>query len=816
MPKMTDAELVAAIEAEEALCLDTLSGELQKERADALDRYRGLPLGNEVEGRSQVVDKSVLDTIEWIMPSLVRIYLGGDTIGQFEARGPEDEEAAKAETDVCNWYLEAKNDFFSQINSTLRDALLLKNGYMVGFWQSKYDTMEEQYKGLADEEATMLAQDGEIKVIEHSEYPDPNWVPPMNTMPGGPQSATMGGVGMGAPPFGPAGVGGQAGEMPAPPMLHDIRIERKACEEFVAVESIPPDELLVSRNHRWTSLLDAAFVQWRRRTTIGQLRAEGFDIEDDEPGDNDFTQEWVERQRFNENQFLSDETTDPARRMVTLRDTYMRIDLRGTGKQQLWRICILQGSSRVILREQVDIVPFAAFSPIIYPHSHIGSSVYDLIQDVSNIKTALSRQFLDGVYQANSGRVAVNMNTVTLDDLLVNRPGQIVRVDGDPNGNIVPIQSVDVTGSVLQGLEYMDTVKEQRAGVSRNPAGLDPNVLQSTATGVAAASAGSEMRIELIARTLAGGFKDLFLIIHSLALKHSTKALQIKLKGKWSVVNPREWTRRTDFSINVGLGTGTPQAQMQKLMAMQPVMQQAHGLGLAGVTELYNFGSEMWKAAGWKNPDKFIKPPQTDPHTGKPMEPPPSPPPEVMVAQIKAQAEQALGQQKTQADMQIAGMKAQHDKELAMAQLQVDAQKAQLSAQTTQASEAARTQADVAVQQHKITTDSQREFEKAQIQMQVDGVRIDKELAAQIQMNAEKVMGQIEVARINASIADGQNAQKALADQAGIPEAADPVKIAQEVSKAVTQAMAAPRVRRIARGPDGRATHLIDEPAATA
>src|SRR5437667_8190117 len=91
MPLKTDAEIIAAIENEEALALDTASGELVKERTDALARYRGEPLGNEQEGRSQVVDKSVLDTIEWIMPSLVRIYLGGDEVGHFEAIGPEED-----------------------------------------------------------------------------------------------------------------------------------------------------------------------------------------------------------------------------------------------------------------------------------------------------------------------------------------------------------------------------------------------------------------------------------------------------------------------------------------------------------------------------------------------------------------------------------------------------------------------------------------------------------------------------------------------------------------------------------------------------
>src|SRR5438132_1475009 len=182
MPIRTDAEILAAIDAEEALAIDSQSGVLQQERTDALARYRGLGYAGDdilgAQGRSIVVDRSVLDTIEWIMPSLVRIFLGGDEIGHFDAIGPEDEEAAKAETDACNWYLTAKNDTFSHINSTLRDALLLKTAYIAGQWRADKTVVTETYIGKADEEIALLMDDPCIKIIEHSEYPDPYYPAP--------------------------------------------------------------------------------------------------------------------------------------------------------------------------------------------------------------------------------------------------------------------------------------------------------------------------------------------------------------------------------------------------------------------------------------------------------------------------------------------------------------------------------------------------------------------------------------------------------------------------------------------------------------
>ena len=694
--RLSDEEIIASLESEEALALDQSTGQLAKERADALDRYRGAPLGNEVEGRSQVVDRSVMDTIEWIMPSLMRIFMGGDEIGKFEPAGPEDEKDAQRDTDVCNWYLQNRGDFFSQTAATLKDALLLKNGYMVGVWQKKYDTMTESYTGMSDEEAAMLMEDPEVTVLEHSEIP------------------------------------GETGN------LHDLKVEMKKCDEFPEPESVPPDELIVSRRHRWTSLLDCDFVEWvRRNVTIGQLRAEGFDIPDDALGDDADSMESTSRDRFEERPWRAadDETNDPSRRIVTFRDAYMRIDLRGTGTPQLWRLARISGARNLTLKTEANIIPFAAFTPIIYPHSHIGMSVYDLIADLGVIKTTLERQLLDGIYLQTSGRMGVDINKiVNMDDLLVSRPGGIVRTEGHPSEALFPIQSADSSGAAMGGLEFIEAQKEGRTGVTRYSAGLDANTLNKTATGVQAIQAAANQRIELIARTLAGGFKDLFLIIHALASEHSTKALQIKLKGEWQVVDPRRWKKRTDFSVSVGLGTGTPEQQLQKLMMLTPVFQQGMQMGLAGPMEAYNFGSEIWKAAGYRVSDRFLKPPPMVPKMGQdgqpvlgqdgqpvmePKQPPQQKDPLVQAEEVKAQAQMQTEQMKQQGEMQ------KHQAELALKpqEMQMELQKAQAEGQikVAIARATAEIEAQTKLQIAQMTLAAEKEIEvfKAQLNAKV-------------------------------------------------------------------------------------------------
>lgn len=647
---LTREQIIATIEAEEAACLESVDGDLQNERADALERYRGEKYGNEVDGRSQVVDRSIADTIEWIMPSLVRVYMGGEDIGTFRARGPEDEEPAKIETDVCNYYLQAKNDFFSTINAVLRDALLLKNGYAVASWRTDDAVTTERYTGLSDEEAAMLMQDADVEVVEHSQYPDPLAPTAQQMSP--------------APPSGAAAGGSTA------PMLHDLKVERKKADEYVAVDAIPPDEMRISHRHRNTSLLDCAFVQWIRRDTIGQFRTEGFDIADDEPGDDAFeSSEASSRARYsfeiNPDESMSD---DPTMRRITLKDTYIKADFRGTGLPQLWRVVMTDTGKNILLQEEADIIPFAAFSPIIYAHSHIGTSVYDLISDLAEVKTVLMRQYLDGVYQANNGEKAIDQDRVNLDDLLVTRPGRVVRVTGDPGTAIFPMVTPDVTGTVLQGLQYVDATKEQRTGVRAWTEGMGSQSLHPTATGVQSVDSQQAQRIELIARTLASGFRDLFCIIHALVSKHSTKPIQLKLNNKWIAIDPRSWTRRTDFDISVGLGVGTPDVQMAKLMQLAPMLQQAMGMGMAGPEEAYNLAAEILKAAGFRFPDKFIKAPQPNPQTGQFEMPPPQPSPQEKVEMVRQQGDQA----KTQATLQADAQKFQAEQAAAKEKLQME------------------------------------------------------------------------------------------------------------------------------------------------
>jgi hypothetical protein len=127
-----------------------------------------------------------------------------------------------------------------------------------------------------------------------------------------------------------------------------------------------------------------------------------------------------------------------------------------------------------------DAIPFAAITPVPQTHRFFGRSIADLVMPVQREKTALKRGALDNLYLHNNPRVEVseqNAGPNTLDDLLVSRPGGVVRTKtaGGLNWQEVP----DITPSIFPMLQYLDAELETKTGVTKQGQGIDANALQN-------------------------------------------------------------------------------------------------------------------------------------------------------------------------------------------------------------------------------------------------------------------------------------------------------------------------------------------------
>lgn len=601
--KLDEAAFLAALTAEEAAAYGRENDELSSDRAKAIDYYFGRPYGNEVSERSQVVTREVMDTIEWIKPSLLRIFTGGGDVCRFEPTGPEDDEAAKQESDYVNYVLQSQNSWFSLCYSWFTDALLTKNAYCLAYWDKENDLQRESYSDLSDDQLALLLQDQEVEVIAHAStevpvggYADVPQIPVAGHTLGMPPAD------MQQPMMPPADM--QQQPTPTTERIHSVTLQRKRERGMVKLEVLPPERCLVSFRTKSFSVRDADFFEYWEDKTISELRGCGFKVDDDisDAYTSENSIEDQARNQYREHVFASDIRNDAAMRQVRVRTAWLRFDADGDGIAEM-RQCVVVGST-ILANQEVSGIPVACIVPTPVPHRHPGLSIADMTMDLQKIKSTLLRQGLDNGYLQNNGRYAIS-DKVNLDDMLVSRPGGVVRVDGSPGQEIMPLTHPGSGGLWLQLMEYMDQIKENRTGTGRYFTGVDQNALNKTASGIAQLTNSAAQRVEAIARIFAEGVKELCLIVHELALKNSSRQETLRLRGKWVLVDPRQWAKRRDMTVSVGLGTGSKDTQIGALLAIFAAQKEALALGIATPQNMYNTLSELTKAYGFQSPEKF-------------------------------------------------------------------------------------------------------------------------------------------------------------------------------------------------------------------
>lgn len=629
--KITEDQLKAITDQEIRQSLGYMGGKLSEQRRKAEYYYLGLPKGDlsppEVEGRSTVVSTDVADTVEWMLPALLKIFTAGDNVVEFAPQQQNDEQAAKQATDYVNYVFYRQNAGFQTLYTWFKDALLQKTGILKVWWEDKTDEAREEYQGLTDVELAMLLQDPEVVPIEHSARP----AQAADTQVDPVDSAQMaGGQDVG-------GAGGMPQQMP-PMMLHDVTVKRVKKRGQVRIENVPPEEFLISR--RAKTIADAPFVAHRLMRTVSDLKAMGYQNVDALTSDDNaqaMNPERVERIGIDdETPYLTgnDNTLDQSQRVLWITECYLKVDFDGDGIAE-WRKIVRCGN-QLLDNEECDGPPFVAITPIPLPHRFHGLSIADMAIPIQQQKTSVLRAILDNLYLQVNGRYFAVDGQVNLDDLLTSRPGGVVRVKQPGMAGRLD-QGMADAGAAYQMLEYMEVQKENRTGFTRYSQGNSADSLNKTATGINIVTNRSDARVELIARVFAEtGVKDLFKLILKLVSQHQDRAAMMQINGQWLQIDPREWKNQFDLTINVGLGTGNKDQVVQHLMALMNVQKEAFQIGLATPRNLFNSASKLAENLGFKQSDMFF----TDPDHAQQQQKPQPPDPKLIEVQAKAQAEQ--------------------------------------------------------------------------------------------------------------------------------------------------------------------------------
>jgi hypothetical protein len=688
-------------------------------RVAAQQYYQGAPFGDEEDGRSQIVLRITADTVDAIMPSLMRVFVGGEDVVHFEPSTMDDIEAAEQATDYINWQLDADdNNRFILFYSWFKDALLKKVGFVTWEWCEAQKITEQSYTDLSPAQARLLQADDEVEVkklkakiksdpeIERF-LQDPSLTPTQQLELAAHLEVTL-----------------------------DLTIKRTRKRGHLKFSPVPPEEIVISRHAKDEN--SATLVARRRYVKVSDLVAMGIDEEVIETarggreGTFGTNNEALIRQLNPE--FKSPATSDESQEDVFLLEGWLRVDSDDDGIAELHFIRAIGEAMEIVHDEVEPCVRLACLSPIVEPHTLWGTSMADKTMDLQNISSHVMRGTLDSLASAIFPTLGVVEGAVELEDALNTEIGRVIRMKAP--GMVQPFSEPFLGPQALQVLDYLDKIKAKRTGQSDASQGLDPDVLQSTTkAAVTATISGAEEAKELIARTFAEtGVKKLFKGALQTIIRHQDKPRVIRLRGKFVEMDPRDWDADMDARANVGLGRGDDMQKMAFLGQIKQtqeaiIMQMGPGNPVVGLDNYYNTLAEMCRIAGYKDASRFFRP--MDSTTAQ---------------QVAAQAGQQQGQSDpAQAMVQIEQGKAQ-------AKIQTDTMKAQVDvwkAKQEDDRERDRLDAEIELERAKLIGQFQTDINQQQLDARMAADRDAMQIQAQerMGMHRNEVQGQVAASR---------------------------------------------------------------------
>lgn len=641
---LSDREVKAILQSAKSAALASMqANKLQTDRTTALNYYLGDMTAEvpKIEGRSGVVSTDVSDTIDGLMPGLMEIFCGSEEVVKFNPIGPEDVEAAEQESDFVSHVFMQKNPGFQIIQTKIKDALLSKTGITKVWWEKSDREEKETYLDQDDGALAMILNDPDVEIREHTANEDGT---------------------------------------------HDVTVVKRKRSGFAKVENVPPEEFGVSRTTKRIQDSDYCYHEPSGGKPADDLIAEGYDkAQIDSLPTYNITggggTETKARDTVDESSTSPDDDygLNQAMRPIQITEHYIRMDYDKSGRAQLYKIVTGGDDSTVLLKNgkpdivAFDYVPFAVAHCDPMPHRFFGRSMADKTLETQRIKTVLTRGLLDNIYLMNNQQVEVNEDAAgvnTIEDLMNRRLGGLVRTKHQ--GAITPIVVQAIADKIIPYLQYFDSEREWRTGVSREGQGLDAEALQNqSATAARQLHNASQAKMKLIARNIADGIEDLFWLLHAVIRKHGSQPETVQLRNKWVTVDPRQWKARDDMTITVGLGSGGKQEQMGNWMAILNTQAQGLQIGLIKPKHIYSTFVEMLKTINVKDIDRFAEDPgdaemqpQQDPEMVKAQAAMQQLQAKAEIEKLQAQADIETNRLKIEADMALAREKAAMDMQM--------------------------------------------------------------------------------------------------------------------------------------------------------
>lgn len=522
---------------------------------------------------SDLVSTDVADTIEWALPSLMKVFTGSDEVITIAGVTEEDDTKAETMQELLVYQLQRQNNFFTVLYNWMKDSLIVGMGIIKCYWE-RTEGYTTETAVLNNEALQALTQTG--VTIEDIQGPD------------------------------------QFGDFS---VTYQLPYYRKNAPKL---ENILVSEFLYSPDAK--SLEEANFVAHKRKVTMSYLRereAQGVyaNIDDIRVNGNynGMNTDQVE-QVIGDNYVDINKDEQTARQEVVIYECYTKIDINNDGilEDMIITIC----GDTIIRMEQnyMGRHPFFAISPTKDPHRiWVKRSYAELIGELQDLKVALTRQIMQNVALTNDPKMLLDESAINIDDFVQGRKVIRMKAGHSMNEVAMPMNITPLAPQTFQFLEWIEGQKENRTGITRYNQGLDANTLNKTATGISAILGQSAQRLELVARMFAEtGLSELFRFMVSLNQKFIDQQTVIRLTNKELKISPEDLDGSFDLIVNAGISIATKESTIMSTQTLLTALMQANAGGYMVSTpeNIYNLFKKWIESIGFKNYGDYI----TDPN----------------------------------------------------------------------------------------------------------------------------------------------------------------------------------------------------------
>ena len=522
---------------------------------------------------SDLVSTDVADTIEWALPSLMKVFTGSDEVITIAGVTEEDDTKAETMQELLVYQLQRQNKFFPILYNWMKDALITGMGIIKCYWERTEGYTTE--KTTLNNEALQALQQTGVPIVS----------------------------------------------IEGPDIYGDFVVTYQSpyyVKNAPKIENILVSDFIYSSDAK--SLEEANFVAQKRKVTMSYLRereAQGVYANIDEIKTEDFRQSKIESpieqvigDKYNDLTFNKE---DKARLEVVIYECYTKMDINGDGILEDMIITICGDTIIRIEQNYMGRHPFFTISPTKDPHRiWVKRSYAELIGELQDLKVALTRQIMHNVALNNDPKMLLAEDAINIDDYIQGR--KVIRMKSGHSLSEVamPMPVHPLSPQTFQFLEYIEGQKENRTGITRYNQGLDANSLNKTATGISAILGQSSQRLELIARMFAEtGIYELFRFMVSLNQKFIDQNTVIRLTNKSLKINPEDLTGNFDLVVNAGISIATKESTIMATQTLLTALMQANAGGYMVSTpeNIYNLFKKWIESIGFKNYGDYI----TDP-----------------------------------------------------------------------------------------------------------------------------------------------------------------------------------------------------------